>query len=114
MILIGDSDERTDQDQASEGHLQPHFWRGPAVGHYEIDGLMKALAHQRRELRRLSGLALTLQLVKAGLAAWTLVEVVECIFPEIIGFQQIRNFKQKLFALHESTQIISPNMNQPK
>src|SRR5437764_659792 len=105
MVLIGDSDERTDQNQASEGHLQPHFWRGPALGHHEINALMEALAHQRRELRGLSGLALTLQLVKASLTAWTLVEMVECISTGIIGFQHIRNFKQKFFALHESTQI---------
>src|SRR5437016_1767559 len=106
VVLIGDSDQRTNQDEASKGHLQPHAWRGPALGNHDINGLVEALAHQRRELRRFGGLLLTFQLVKASLAARTLVRVGKCIHTEIAGlagFEQVRNFKQKLFAIHEPT-----------
>ena len=92
MALIRNPDNRANQDQASKGHLQPHLRRRPALANQEINGLVQALAHQRRKLRHLRGLGLLLELVKASMAARTLVQVTGDTrrqMPALAGFQQV-------------------------
>ena len=100
MVLIGNSDDGAYQDQAGKGHLQTHL-PGRCALHEErgflsqsrINRLMQALAHEHG---RLQGIALILNLAKAGFARGTFAQMTQCIRGQIRafpGFGQIRNFK---------------------
>ncbi|HEV3036978.1 MAG TPA: hypothetical protein VHA33_04240 [Candidatus Angelobacter sp.] len=93
MVLVSDPDKRTNQHEASKGNLQPHLRRGSLRADGRINGLMEALAHQRRELR-IPGFAF--KLVEPGVAVPACVHMDEGFGAEFItaaGLQPIGNFK---------------------